>query len=95
MFDQAYVMLIVYVLFFIGLLYFMIVRPQKREKARKVDLMKSLKKGNRVVTYAGIHGTLARVDDNKDVVEVTVAKDLTLTMEKAAIARVLGKSDAE
>lgn len=95
MVDQTYVMLIVYVLFFIGLLYFMIVRPQKREKARKADLLSSLKKGNRVVTYAGIHGTLSRIDAGKDVVEVTVAKDVTLTMEKAAIARVLDKSDAE
>ena len=87
--------LVIYIAFFVGLIYLMIIRPQKKEKARKDELMNSLKKGAAIVTYSGIHGTVTSIDSNKGIIIVNVAKGVDITMEKAAVARVLETSVAE
>ncbi|QRN86489.1 preprotein translocase subunit YajC [Clostridia bacterium] len=87
--------LVVYIAFFIGLIYLMIIRPQKKEKARKEALMTSLQKGADIVTYSGIHGTVTSIDSNKGIIVVNVAKGVEITMEKAAVARVLETKEAE
>ena len=48
--------------------YFMVLRPQRREQARRDDLLGALKKNDRVVTIGGIIGTVANLSaDNKEV----------------------------
>ena len=53
----------------IGLLwYFLILRPQNRERRSKDDLLKALKKNDRVVTIGGIIGSVAHLSpDGKEV----------------------------
>lgn len=87
--------LVIYIAFFIGLIYLMIIRPQKKEKTRKAELMNSLKKGAAIVTYSGIHGTVTGIDSDKGIIVVSVAKGVDLTMEKAAVARVMETKEAE
>lgn len=87
--------LVVYIAFFIGLIYLMIIRPQKKEKARKEALMTSLQKGADIVTYSGIHGTVTGIDSDKGIIVVNIAKGVEITMEKAAVARVLETKEAE
>ncbi len=70
------------VLFFI--FYFFLIRPQtKRQKA--LERMRSnLKVGDKVITTGGIYGDVVYVGDN--VVHLKVAKDVKITVAKAAIA---------
>lgn len=86
--DQTFGLLI-YIAFFIGLIYLMIIRPQKKEKARKEQIMSSLQKGSRIVSFSGIHGTVSRIDDESGTIGVTVANGVDIVMEKAAVARVV------
>ncbi len=81
--------LVIYIVFFIGLVYLMIIRPQKKEKARKEQVMNALEKGAKVVSYSGIHGTVTSIDSEKGLIELNVAKGVDIVMEKAAVARVL------
>lgn len=87
--------LVIYVIFFVGLIYLMIVRPQKKEKARKQALMNSLEKGSKIVSYSGIHGVVLQIDSDKGIILVNVAKGVDLTMEKAAVARVEEPNEVE
>jgi preprotein translocase subunit YajC len=58
----------------IGLLwYFLLLRPQKREQARRDQLLSALKKNDRVVTIGGIVGTVANL--SQDGKEVTLKVD--------------------
>jgi len=67
-----------------AIFYFFLIRPQtKRQKALE-QLRNNLKVGDKVVTTGGIYGEVAYVGDN--VVHLRVAKDVKLTVAKAAIA---------
>lgn len=65
-------------------LYFFMLRPnQKRAKEAK-ELIDNLKKGDKIITNSGIHGKVRNV--NETTVEVDVATNTTLTIEKSAIS---------
>lgn len=82
-------MLILIVLVF----YFLLIRPQqKRAKAQK-DLMNKLTIGDEVVTIGGIVGKLSKMRDT--FVVITIAKDVEITIRKAAIESVLPKGSME
>lgn len=55
------------------LFYFLILRPQRREQKRRDEMLKGLKKNDRVITAGGIIGTVANI--TPDGKEVTVKVD--------------------
>jgi preprotein translocase subunit YajC len=68
------------------IMYVLMIRPeQKKQKARQA-MLSSLKKGMRVVTTGGIHGTVGHVKDKT--IMVKVADQVTLEFSKAAVAGV-------
>jgi preprotein translocase subunit YajC len=77
----------------IGLLmWVMLIRPQRRERATREAMISALKKNDRVVTASGIYGVVINVRPEAD--EVTVRVDDTsntrLRMTMSSILRVLG-----
>ncbi len=70
-----------------GVFYLFIIRPQqKREKERK-SLIGGVKKGDKVITIGGIHGTVVQVDETTVIAQVdTNAK---LRFEKSAIGQIV------
>lgn len=62
-------MLIVFVVLF----YFIVMRPQQREQARRRDILNALKKNDKVLTIGGIIGTV--VDFSGDGQRVTLRVD--------------------
>jgi len=48
--------------------YWMVIRPQQKERAKRQELLNSLKKNDRVVTTSGMIGTVANVSqDGKEI----------------------------
>jgi preprotein translocase subunit YajC len=80
-------LLIIYVVAFIGIFYFMAIRPQQRQRRAHQALLSSLKKGDRIVTASGIYGTVKRVEDNLVVVEV--AKGVNMKIARRAVAEII------
>ena len=80
-------MLIIYVVAFIAIFYFMAIRPQQRQRRAHQALLSSLKKGDRIVTAAGIYGTVKRVEEN--IVVVEVAKGVTMKIARRAVAEII------
>ncbi len=79
----------------LGLLfYFIILRPQKREQQRAEQMRNALKKGDRVVTIGGIHGTVTAVDQTNNIVTVQVDRNTKIDFSKQAIATVIPKEEA-
>lgn len=68
-----------------AIMYFLVIRPQQREKAKRDELMNSLAKGDAVITSGGLHGTVVSVDDL--VVRVNIGGKTTVTVDKDAITR--------
>lgn len=77
----------------IGIFYFMILRPQQKRQKERQKLLDSLKKGDRVVTAAGVYGTIAGLDDKTALVQV--ADNVKLKFERSAITTVLSEGSGE
>lgn len=86
--------LVVMVGMMVILFYFIIARPQKREQQRQDQMRDSVKKGDRVVTIGGLHGTVAGVDTTNNTVSIQVDRNVKLDYSRSAIATVIRKEDA-
>jgi preprotein translocase subunit YajC len=53
-----------------AIMYFLMIRPQQQRQAELTKLQASLAKGDRVLTQAGIYGTVVGVDEDKVVLRV-------------------------
>jgi preprotein translocase subunit YajC len=71
------------------LLYFLLLRPQQQQERKRKEMLSSLKKNDKVLTTAGIYGTVISLDDANDKVVVRVEDGIKLTFTKASIVRVL------
>ncbi|MCZ8519055.1 MULTISPECIES: preprotein translocase subunit YajC [Paenibacillus] len=74
-------------------LYFLLIRPQqKRQKSRNM-LLGNLKKGDKVVTIGGLHGTILELTDDTVILRVN---DVTkMTFERSAINSVTSSAGSE
>jgi len=54
----------------IAIFYFLIIRPQNKKQKETQKMLAALKKGDRVVTIGGIHGTIQNVKEQSVVVKV-------------------------
>lgn len=76
-----------------GIFYFLLFRPQQKQAKEHQALLAGLKKDDRVVTSAGMHGKIWAVKD--DTVILELGRDLRVEMDKASIKRkVIENTDA-
>ena len=76
----------------IGILfYFLLIRPQRREQAKRQELLSAVKKNDRVVTIGGIYGVVTNVQREADEVTIKVdeATNTKLRLSLGSIARVI------
>ena len=74
-------------IFIFVIMYFVMLRPQKKRQQEQQRLISALKTGDRVVTNAGIHGLISNVKEATVIVKV--ADNVKIEMEKSAITNVL------
>ena len=74
----------------IGILYFLIIRPQQQQAKDHRRLVDNLKPGDRVVTQGGIHGTVSTIKGG--VVQVKIADNVKVDVTRTAITQVLQES---
>lgn len=86
--SMGMVQIIMYVVFFGVIIYFMMIRPQKKEKVRVDELMASMEIGDTVVTTGGFYGVLIDITDDDVIVEFGTNKNCRIPMQKRAIAQV-------
>jgi len=66
--------------------YFLIIRPQNKQKKDQQKMIDALKKGDRVVTIGGIHGTVQSVKESEVVIKVDA--NTKMTMSRNAVSSV-------
>lgn len=78
-----------------GIIYFLMIRPQAKRQKDKQKMLAGLKKGDHVVTIGGIHGTIAGFKQKNTIVVLKLDKNFSITVNKAAIAGLVGKTSEE
>jgi preprotein translocase subunit YajC len=76
----------------IGIFYFLILRPQQKRQKERAKLLEAVKKGDKVITAAGLHATVAGLDEKT--VLLQVADNVKLKYERSAIATILREGEA-
>ncbi|MFD1426510.1 preprotein translocase subunit YajC [Kroppenstedtia sanguinis] len=67
----------------IAVFYFLLIRPQQKHKKERDAMLSSLKKGDKIVTIGGLHGTIT--DLTEDRVTLKVNENSRLVFERSAI----------
>lgn len=80
-------------LLIIVIFYFLILRPQQKRQKERAKLLESLKKGDKVVTAGGLHGTVEGIEDKT--ILVKVADNVKLKFERSAVTTIVGVTDNE
>ncbi len=88
-------MIVLYLAFFIGLMYFLMIRPQKKQAKKAEELQNSLEPGDTIMTTSGFFGTIIDVQEDAVIVEFGNNKNCRIPMHKRAIAEVEKAGTAE
>ncbi len=82
--------LLPFVLVFV-IFYLLIIMPQRKKQKKHMEAVGSLKSGDRVITTAGIFGTVMSVQ--KDLIELKVASNTNIKITKSAVGVIRGATD--
>lgn len=67
--------------------YFLLIMPQRQQRKKHQELLKNLKRGDKIITSGGIHGTIIKLD--KDTVTLQISHKAELVIDKSAVTRLL------
>ena len=79
---------VVYVVLIFAFMYFIAIRPQKKEKKKQDELMASIAIGDYVLTSSGFYGVIIDMTDDTVIVELGSNKNCRIPMQKQAIIQV-------
>lgn len=74
-------------------MYFLLIRPQSRQRKQMQQMQATLAVGDEVMTGGGMYGTVSSIEDDK--VELEISPGVTVRFARPAIARVLTRVEEE
>ena len=77
-----------------AIMYFLMIRPQKKEQKKKELMLSEVAAGDTVLTTSGFYGTVIDVTDDSVIVEFGNNKNCRIPMQKSAIADIEKPEDA-
>ncbi|MCI6044045.1 preprotein translocase subunit YajC [bacterium] len=86
--------MVIWMVVLFGLMYFLMIRPQKKEQKRVAAMLSDMEVGDAVVTTGGFYGVVIDITDEDVIVEFGNNKNCRIPMRKAAIAEVEKAADA-
>jgi preprotein translocase subunit YajC len=75
-------MVLIFVIF-----YFLLIRPQSKERRRQAAMLEAIKKGDEIVTNGGIIGTVVHVDQQR--LTVRTGENTRVTVDRGRVAHVI------
>lgn len=76
---------LLFIVAMIAVFYFFMIRPQAQKAKNQKSFLESLNKGDKIVTIAGMHGRITKINDN-GTVEVEIDNNVKVTMERSGIS---------
>ncbi|MBR6276301.1 MAG: preprotein translocase subunit YajC [Prevotella sp.] len=68
-----------------AIMYFFMIRPQQKKQKEIRNFQNSLTEGAQVVTSGGIYGTIKSIDLAKNTVDLKIARDVVITIDKSCV----------
>jgi preprotein translocase subunit YajC len=81
----------IFILVLLVMMWFLLIRPQRRRQMESQRLLNSLEVGKEIVTAGGLYGTITALED--DEARIRIAEGVEVRVAKRAIAGVLSEDD--
>jgi len=78
---------------FIGIFYFLLIRPQRQQQKRHEQMVKELRRGDEVATLGGIVGRIVHIKEDR--ITIKTGEDTRLVIERDKVARKLAAAAEE
>lgn len=79
---------IVYILIFIAIFYFLLIRPQQKQRKQRNEMMAGLNVGDKIYTAGGILGTITMIKE--ETVWLKVADKVEIQVLKSSVGGLKG-----
>lgn len=83
------------IIFVMVIFYFLLIRPQQKRAKQHKAMIAAMRRGDKVTTSGGLVGTVVKVTDDSEYVDVEIAKDVKVQIVRAMVADIKSKSDAK
>ena len=93
--SGSMIMMVVWLAVMFGIMYFLMIRPQKKEQKRLSSMINEMEVGDAVVTTSGFYGIVIDITEEDVVVEFGNNRNCRIPMKKAAITQVEKQEKAE
>jgi len=68
-----------------AIMYFFMIKPQQKKQKEIQKFQNELTEGTSVITGGGIYGTVKSIDLAKNTVDVKIARDVVITVDKGSV----------
>ncbi|MCF6246579.1 MAG: preprotein translocase subunit YajC [Desulfobacula sp.] len=75
-----------------AIFYFLLIRPQQKKAKEHREMLSDLKKGYRIITSGGIHGTIETIDDTT--IGLEIAEKIKIKVSRGNVAAVVTDTQA-
>lgn len=79
---------VLYLGFFFVIMYFLIIRPQKKRDKQVADMQSSIKVGDEVLLNTGIYGKVVDIINDLFIIELGLNKSVRIPVKQVAVAAV-------
>ncbi|MBE0478943.1 preprotein translocase subunit YajC [Candidatus Aerophobetes bacterium] len=83
LFGALVPLILIFVIF-----YFLLILPQRKKQREHQEMVKNVKKGDKIVTSGGIYGTITRV--KKNYIEAEIASGVVVRVQRGSISALRG-----
>lgn len=74
-----------------AIFYFLMIRPQQKQQKKHREMLSAMRKGDKVITRGGMHGTIYGIADN--IVTLEVAENVKIKFSREAVAAVISQEN--
>ena len=82
-----------FIIIFIAIMYFMMIRPQQKREKQRREMLSSLNKGDKVVTSGGICGTGVGLSEKTVVLRVDDDANTKIEFVRGAISQITSRAN--
>lgn len=87
--------MILYIVFFIAIFYFLIIRPQKKREKQTQEMQAGIQIGDEVVTSSGFYGKVVELTEDVITIEFGTNKGIRIPVRKNEVFKAVAKNTSE
>ena len=73
--------------------YFLLIRPQQKRAKEHKEMLLKIRRNDKIVNNGGLIGKVAKVNDDRDELELEIAENVRVKVRRGMIAEVVSKGE--